>query len=210
MAVFYAGHPRFTYTLNYGGRKITQRISGYLHCSMQQAEQIKTRLDLRCRPEDADVILYRTPIEEGNRKFSKLDISKVVYREVRNLNMTIGQKLFEEGWYTTQNGAPCNTLTCGIVLTGGSSLLMGMPELFSEMPGPMAYTFSTRLGHSHYTGDACIGLNSPKESAVMGLIAYEALRFKEGAEDEGEQTTSDNSRWSQFKRFMTEFFIGQY
>ena len=78
------------------------------------------------------------------------------------------------------------------------------------MPGPMAYTFSARLGCSHYTGDACIGLNSPKESAVMGLIAYEALRFKEGAEDEGEQTASDDSRWSKLKRFVTEFFIGQY
>lgn len=44
----------------------------------------------------------------------------------------------------------------------------------------------------------------------MGLIAYEALRFKEGAEDEGEQTASDDSRWSKLKRFVTEFFIGQY
>ena len=210
VAVFYAGHPRFTYTINYGGHKITQRISGYLHCSMQEAKQIKVKLDLRCRAEDSEVILYRSPIEEGNRKYSKLDISKLVYREIRNLNMTIGQKLFEEGWYTSQNGAPCNTLTGGIVLTGGTSLLVGMPELFSDMPGPMAYTFSARLGCSHYTGDACIGLNSPKESAVMGLIAYEALRFKEGAEDEGEQTASDDSRWSKLKRFVTEFFIGQY
>ena len=133
---------------------------------MQQAEQIKTRLDLRCRPEDADVILYRTPIEEGNRKFSKLDISKVVYREVRNLNMAIGEKLFEAGWYVSQNGMPCNTLPGGIVLTGGSALLVGITELFSSMPGPLAYTFSTRLGRSRYTGDACIGLNSPKETVA--------------------------------------------
>lgn len=210
VAVFYAGHPRFTYTVNYGGRRITQRISGYLHCTMQEAESIKTRLNLRCPPEDSEVILYRSPIEEGNRKYSKLEISKLVCREIRNLNMSIGKKLFEAGWYTSQNGAPCNTLTGGIVLTGGTSLLMGITELFSDMPGPMAYTFSTRLGRSRYTGDACIGLNSPKESAVMGLITYEALRFKDGDDDEGEQNTSDDSSWSKIKRYITEFFIGQY
>ena len=210
VAVFLGGHPRFTFTLNYGGRRITQRISGYLHCTMQEAESIKTKVDLRCRPEDADVILYRTPLEEGNKKYSKLDISQVVYREVRNLNMAIGEKLFEAGWYVSQNGMPCNTLPGGIVLTGGSALLVGITELFSSMPGPLAYTFSTRLGRSRYTGDACIGLNSPKESAVMGLISYEAMRFKEGEEDEGEAAASDDSLWSKTKRYVVEFFIGQY
>ncbi|HIU37534.1 MAG TPA: cell division protein FtsA [Candidatus Aphodousia faecigallinarum] len=210
VAVFMGGLPRYTYTLNYGGRRITQRISGYLHCTMQEAEAIKARLDLNCPAEDADVILYRSPIEEGNRKYSKLEISKMVYRELRNLNLTIGKKLFEAGWYTSSNGAPCNTLTGGIVLTGGTALLMGITELFSDMPGPMAYTFSTRLGRSRYTGDACIGLSSPKESAVMGLIAYEAMRFKEGEEGESEQSMSDNSLWAKAKRFVTEFFVGQY
>ena len=210
VAVFMGDLPRYTYTLNYGGRRITQRISGYLHCTMQEAEAIKARLDLNCPAEDADVILYRSPIEEGNRKYSKLEISKMVYRELRNLNLTIGKKLFEAGWYTSSNGAPCNTLTGGIVLTGGTALLMGITELFSDMPGPMAYTFSTRLGRSRYTGDACIGLSSPKESAVMGLIAYEAMRFKEGEEGESEQSMSDNSLWAKAKRFVTEFFVGQY
>ena len=96
------------------------------------------------------------------------------------------------------------------MLTGGTSLLLGITELFSAMPGPLAYTFSTRLGRSRYTGDACIGLNSPKESAAMGLIAYEALRFKEGDEDEEEKATSDDSLWAKTKRFLIEFFIGQY
>lgn len=210
VAVFMAGVPRFTYTLNYGGRRITQRLSGYLHCTMQQAEAIKNKLDLRCNPEDSEVILYRAPIEEGGRKYSKLELSKIIYKEVRNLNLSIGKKLFEAGWYTTDNGAPCNKLTGGIVLTGGTALLLGITELFSAMPGPLAYTFSTRLGRSHYSGDACIGLNSPKESAVMGLIAYEAQLFRDGEDTEGELDSSNDSRWAKFKRFVTEFFIGQY
>ena len=205
-----AGLPRFTYTLNYGGRRITQRISGFVHCSMQEAESIKNKLDLRCSPEDEEVILYRAPLEEGGKKYSKLELSKMVYHEIRSLNLTIGKKLFEAGWYKSVNGAPCNTLTGGIVLTGGTSLLLGITELFSAMPGPLAYTFSTRLGRSRYTGDACIGLNSPKESAAMGLIAYEALRFKEGDEDEEETAASDDSLWAKTKRFLIEFFIGQY
>ena len=210
VAVFQAGLPRFTYTLNYGGRRITQRISGFVHCSMQEAESIKNKLDLRCSPEDEEVILYRAPLEEGGKKYSKLELSKMVYHEIRSLNLTIGKKLFEAGWYKSVNGAPCNTLTGGIVLTGGTSLLLGITELFSAMPGPLAYTFSTRLGRSRYTGDACIGLNSPKESAAMGLIAYEALRFKEGDEDEEEKAASDDSLWAKTKRFLIEFFIGQY
>lgn len=210
VAVFQAGLPRFTYTLNYGGRRITQRISGFVHCSMQEAESIKNKLDLRCSPEDDEVILYRAPLEEGGKKYSKLELSKMAYHEIRSLNLTIGKKLFEAGWYKSVNGAPCNTLTGGIVLTGGTSLLLGITELFSAMPGPLAYTFSTRLGRSRYTGDACIGLNSPKESAAMGLIAYEALRFKEGDEDEEETAASDDSLWAKTKRFLIEFFIGQY
>ena len=44
----------------------------------------------------------------------------------------------------------------------------------------------------------------------MGLIAYEALRFKEGDEDEEETAASDDSLWAKTKRFLIEFFIGQY
>lgn len=78
VAVFMAGVPRFTYTLNYGGRRLTQRLSGYMHCTMQQAENIKYKLDLRCNKEDDDVVIYQAPIEEGARKYSKLELSKIL------------------------------------------------------------------------------------------------------------------------------------
>ena len=92
-------------------------------------------------------------------------------------------------------------------MTGGTALLIGITEMF-DVPGAKAYTFSARLGRSRYSGDACIGLNSPKESAVMGMISYMAKRFQEG--DEEESTATDDSLVNRMKRFAKEFFTGQY
>lgn len=54
-----------------------------------------------------------------------------------------------------------------------------------------------------------MGLTSPRESAVMGLIAYEARRFMLG-EDDKDVTSEDDTWVSKIKRMTKEFFIGQY
>ncbi len=211
IVVFKGGSPRFTHTIAYGGKKITERLAGYLHCSMKQAEEIKLRLDLNCLPEHKDVILYKAPLEEGGRKYSKYELSQIAAYEVLQLYNEIGRLLYKDGWYTLVSDAPKNRLPGGIVLTGGTAIMMGITELFSSVvPGPWRYTFSTRLGRSLYNGDACIGLNSPKETVVMGLIAYEAKRFSLGEDAEDTADTTDNSFLARAKRGMVEFFVGQY
>ena len=87
--------------------------------------------------------------------------------------------------------------------------MMGIDDLFADVPGPYRETFSTRRGRSSYDGDGCVGLNSPRESAVMGLVAYEARRFMLG-EDDKDEGTSDDTLAAKIKRFAKEFFIGQY
>ena len=182
-----------------------------MNCSMKEAEEVKTRLDLRCQPEDEDVVLYRKSPEAGGRKFTKLELSQIVQREIYQLNNEIGALLLAQDWFTLQNNFPKNRLPGGIVLTGGTALLMGITEYLQGLiPGPWAYSFHARLGHSRYDGDGCIGLNSPKESVVMGMIAYEAHRFKLGEDDDTVDDADDSSWLAKIKRGVVEFFIGQY
>lgn len=208
VVVFLNDKPRYTKTYQFGGELITKKIAGFLHCTNFEAEALKPRLDLRCLPEHKGVILFKTPIEEGGRKFSKYDISQVAVGELTTLIDAIGRDLFHKGWFDVDDqGNPYNKLPGGIVVTGGTALLIGITEMF-DVPGAKAYTFSARLGRSRYSGDACIGLNSPKESAVMGMISYMAKRFQEG--DEEESTATDDSLVNRMKRFAKEFFTGQY
>ena len=211
IVVFKGGSPRFTHTLAYGGRKITELLAGYMNCSMKEAEEVKTRLDLHCSPEDEEVVLYRKAPELGGRKYTKLELSQIVQREIYQLNNEIGALLLAQDWFTLVNNFPKNRLPGGIVLTGGTALMMGITEYLQGLiPGPWAYSFHARLGHSHYDGDGCIGLNSPKESVVMGMIAYEARRFKLGEDDDAVDDADDSSWLAKAKRWFVEFFIGQY
>ena len=88
--------------------------------------------------------------------------------------------------------------------------MQGFDRIFEQVPEPYRYTFSTRQGRSRYDGDACVGLTSPSGSAVMGLVAYAALRFKEG------ETTSNDAKvpvdtWqARLKQLFKEFFVGEY
>lgn len=210
IVVFKGGHPRFTHTLNFGGRMITERLAGYMHCPMADAEKVKMRLDLRLHDDDQKQILLTVGQENEAKSFNKFELSHVARQRVGELVVEVGKILYINGWYTCQgDNYPYNTLPGGVVLTGGTSLMMGIDDLFADVPGPYRETFSTRRGRASYEGDGCVGLNSPRESAVMGLVAYEARRFMLG-DDDKDESTSDDTLAAKIKRLAKEFFIGQY
>lgn len=210
IVVFKGGHPRFTHTINFGGRAVTERLAGFMHCSLAQAEQVKMRLDLRHAEEDRQQILLTVGSEFDAKSFNKLELSSIACGQFSQLIEQVGRTLFMNGWYTCKGANyPYNTLPGGVVLTGGSALMMGIDEFFADVPGPYRETFATRRGRSLYEGEGCVGLNSPRESAVMGLIAYEARRFMLG-EDDKDEVAIDDSLIAKLKRITKEFFIGEY
>ncbi len=209
IVVFKGGHPRFTHTINMGGSIITKRLMGYMHCSEAEAESVKMRLDLRYQDEDETQILFRKGDEPNVREFNKRELSILACKEFAMLCHQVGVTLFKHDWYKLKDGHPFNTLPGGVVVTGGTTLMMGAAEFISSIPGFYRETFAARQGRSLYEGEGCMGLTSPRESAVMGLIAYEARRFMLG-EDDNDVSSEDDTWVSKIKRMTKEFFIGQY
>lgn len=209
IVVFKGGHPRFTHTINMGGSIITKRLMGYMRCKDFEAEAVKMRLDLRHEKEDETQILFSSGVEPNVRHFNKRELSILACKEFGALCNQIGVILYNNGWYIKLDGHPYNKLPGGVVITGGATLMMGAAEFISSIPGFYRETFAARQGRSLYEGDGCMGLTSPRESAVMGLIAYEARRFMLG-EDDKDVTSEDDTWVSKIKRMTKEFFIGQY
>ena len=210
VVVFKGGTPRFTKTLPIGGDHITEQLAGYMHCSMQEAEKLKRRLDLRMLPE-LDEVLIPVPRNDGTtQKYSLLELSEVALGHARGMVAEVCKALLQARGFTIENGYPRNLLSGGIVVTGGGSLLQGVDRIFEQVPEPYRYTFSTRHGRSRYEGDACVGLTSPSGSAVMGLVTYAALRFKEGETTFNDAKVPVDTWQARLKQLLKEFFIGEY
>ncbi len=217
ICVMQNGAPRLTMSVPAGGNDITRQLAGYMHCSMQEAEKIKQRLDMRALPETEKVFINVVQTHTGQTaSFTVYELSLIVARVYQSWVDGIFLKLLEAQWFRTKDdGAgrywPENhRLPAGVVITGGGSLITQAAYLFQNQAGPFGYTFTTRCGSPLYRGEASIGLTSPKESAVMGLIFYAANELKNGRDVLAGTDSSRPTVSRRIKGFLKRFFIGEF
>ncbi len=208
IVVFKDGYPRFTHTMNFGGNALTRSLAGYMNCSLEEAEQVKMRLDLRLKEADKSQIVATVGEAGFAKQFNKHELSSILVNELVLWMRQVAGILWDAQWYSEVDNAPYSKLY-GTVVTGGTAMLMGLTEFMSSVPGPYHDRFVTTCGLPLYKGDASIGLNSPKESAVMGLVAYEARRFALGEDESGKDAVQD-TLWDRIKRIAIKTVIGEF
>lgn len=215
VTVFSAGLPRQTFTLAYGSHHLTQLLAGHMHCTLEEAEQIKRRLDLRCLPEHEKIIIYKSERDGVPISYSLWELSDIACMQVYKLISEVGRQLMNKGWIVIQPDAegvhvPYNRLPAGFVITGGGSRLNGITRLFENVPEVSRHTFFARIGRPGYSGPGCIGLTTPEAAAVMGLVEYAAMRIKEGRNSPLDVEVQDDTLKAKILRMLKSAFLGDY
>jgi cell division protein FtsA len=163
IAVFKNGAIVYTGVLAIGGNHITNDIAVGLRTPQNEAEKIKIRhgccVSSMVKPDDT----IEVPGVGGRkpRVISRRLLAEIIEPRVEEIFSLIQREILKSGYQ--------DLLSAGIVITGGATLLEGMPELAEyvfEMP--------VKRGLPQGIGGLRDVVNSPKYATGVGLLKYGA------------------------------------
>jgi cell division protein FtsA len=169
VAIFANGAIQHTSVIPLGGNHLTNDIAVGLRTPMQEAERIKIKYgsaqgQLLDKDETIEVpsVGGRAP-----RVLSRRILCEIVEPRVEELFQLVQREI--------QKAGQEDLLASGVVLTGGSTLLHGMPELAEEVLG-----LPVRRGIPRNIGGLVDVVRSPQHATAVGLLHYGVKQDKDG------------------------------
>ena len=158
-AVFNQGAIRHTAVIPIAGDQVTNDIAMALRTPTKDAEDIKCRYGcaLKGMADSREMIEVLGVGERGTRQLSRQTLAEVIEPRVEELYLLVQKELRRSGFE--------ELLSSGIVITGGSSSLLGMVELGEEI-----FHMPVRLGLPLYRGSLAEVVRTPRFSTGVGLI----------------------------------------
>ncbi len=165
VALFREGAIWYTAILPLGGDHITNDIAIGLRTPLADAEELKRRYGcastaLVPAEETVDVpsVGGRKP-----RQLSRQVLSEIVQPRVEEIFTLVTRDLTKAGFK--------DAATAGLVVTGGTSIMEGVPELAESV-----FEQPVRRGVPHDVGGLADGVRSPIHATAVGLVLYGARR----------------------------------
>jgi cell division protein FtsA len=194
LVIFANGSIKHTAVVSLAGSHITSDISMGLRTPLEEAEKIKLRYGC-CL---ASMVRKDETIEVpsvGGRKprvLSKQTLAEIIEPRVEEILTLVQNEVAKTGFG--------NLIASGVILTGGSAILEGMPELAEQI-----FNLPVRRGTPVGIGGLVDLVNSPMYATGVGLVLYgsrnkEQARFKVG---EGNIFTKVTHR---MREWIGEFF----
>src|SRR3989440_6652562 len=169
LAIFVSGAIQHTSVIPLGGDHLTNDIAVGLRTPLQEAERIKiqygsAQVQMLERDETIEVpsVGGRAP-----RVLSRRILCEIIEPRVEELFQLVHREV--------QKAGQEDLLASGVVLTGGSTLLHGMPELAEEVLGLPA-----RRGLPRNIGGLTDVVKSPQHATAVGLLHYAIKQQTEG------------------------------
>lgn len=167
VAIFANGAIQHTCVIPLGGNHLTNDIAVGLRTPMQEAERIKVKYGsaqgaLLDREETIEVpsVGGRAP-----RILARRVLSEIIEPRIEELFQLVQREI--------QKAGQEDLLASGIVLTGGTTLLHGIPELAEEVLG-----LPVRRGLPRGIGGLVDVVKSPQHATAVGLLHFGAKRGK--------------------------------
>jgi len=159
IAVFNQGAIRHTAVIPIAGDQVTNDIAMALRTPTKDAEDIKCRYGcaLKGMADSREMIEVLGVGERGTRQLSRQTLAEVIEPRVEELYLLVQKELRRSGFE--------ELLSSGIVITGGSSSLLGMVELGEEI-----FHMPVRMGLPLYRGGLAEVVRTPRFSTGVGLI----------------------------------------
>src|SRR5213082_2436364 len=192
LAIFVSGAIQHTSVIPLGGNHLTNDIAVGLRTPLQEAERIKIQYgSAQSSMLDKDETI-EVPSVGGRapRVLARRILCEIIEPRVEELFQLVHREI--------QKAGQEDLLASGVVLTGGSTNLHGMPELAEEVLG-----LPVRRGLPRGIGGLTDVVKSPQHATAVGLLHYATKQSKEGGRAFSADAASIKER---FLSWMKELF----
>ena len=192
IAAFYQGTVYHTAVLPVGGENVTNDLAAGLCIPVVEAETLKQRRGCALTSLIAPNEVIEMPRigERGADALPRRKMSEIIEPRVEEIFELVREHL--------DFGDLLDKLGAGVVLTGGSALLEGMPDLAQRV-----FRMSARRGMPRYVSDVVDPAQSPMYAANIGLIlcnVQDDRRFSPQAQ------IRDRQNWQRVRERVAEWF----
>ncbi len=191
LAVFSQGSIKHTSVLTLGGDNLTNDIAIGIRTPFKEAEKIKIKYgcgitSLIGRDETIEVPSVG---ERAPRTISRELLGEILEPRVEEIFTLIYQEMVRSGYD--------DLVTSGVVATGGSSLLPGVPEILEQV-----FNMPARVGYPANVGGLKEIVDSPMYATAVGLVLYGANLEKREKKFRIRDTNIFNRIVSRMKRWF--------
>jgi len=166
IAIFNRGSIKHTAVISIGGEQITNDIAIGLRTPTAEAEIIKKKFGCAVTSMVPKEAVIEVPSVGGRkpRQVSKQVLASIIEPRIEEVFDLVKREVIKAGFY--------NQIPAGVVITGGSTILEGMPELAEEIFG-----LPVRRGYPIGIGGLVDIINSPMYATGVGLVLYGARKM---------------------------------
>jgi len=163
ISIFGEGAILHTSVISLGGNQITNDVAVGLRTPVKEAERLKQRYGcaLTRLVEEGDSLEAPSVGGRGPRVLHRQVLAEIIEPRVEEIFELVRRELAQSGHE--------DRLASGVVITGGSSLLEGMPELAEQVLG-----VPVRRGAPKGIGGLVDVVRSPMYTSGVGLVLYGA------------------------------------
>jgi len=157
-----SGHGvKYTGVLGVGGNHITNDLAFGLNTTLPEAERLKKTYGCAYSPLAGmhETVEVRTLGEREPQRHTRMDLCDIIEPRVEEMLQMVQQEIKQSGY--------AESVTSGVVLTGGTALLPGMVELAEEV-----FRLPARCGIPTGIGGLIDMVNSPMYATGVGLLQF--------------------------------------
>jgi cell division protein FtsA len=193
LAIFSENSIKHTSVLTLGGDNLSNDVAVGIRTPFKEAEKIKIRYGCGLTELIGKDDTIEVPSVGGRRPrtISRQLLGEILEPRVEEIFSLIHQEMLRSGFGELVNS--------GVVITGGSSLLPGVPEIVEQV-----FSMPARVGYPSNIGGLKEIVNSPMYSTAVGLVLYGAKTLKKEKRFRIRDTNIFNRIVSRMKRWFTE------
>jgi len=193
IAIFMDGAIKHTSVLSLGGNQLTNDIAVGLRTPMAEAEKIKQKYGCCLASLVGKDETIEVPSVGGRkpRVLSRQLLAEILEPRVEEIFTLVNREIVKSGFE--------DMIASGVVITGGSTILEGMPELAEQV-----FNLPVRRGSPQKIGGLIDVVNSPVYATGVGLVIYGSRHIDVSAHFP--TTQSDDSLFRKVSRRMKEWF----
>ncbi|NBX92180.1 MAG: cell division protein FtsA [Proteobacteria bacterium] len=194
VALFSKGAVVHSGVVSMGGSHITNDVAVGLRCSIQDAENIKIHSGCAMSSLLPSDEVIEVPLLGGrkSREVSRSVLTKIIEPRVEEILTLVGQEIANSGYK--------HLMSAGVVLTGGPSLMEGMPEL-----AEFTFELPVRRGSPQGIGGLVDVVSSPMYSTAVGLLTY-GMKNQSGIQFRQTESTVYDKVVNRMKSWLGEVF----
>jgi cell division protein FtsA len=194
LVVFSQGAVRQTAVFGLGGNHLTNDIAVGLRTPLVESEKIKIKYGCALTSMVKKEEMIEVPSVGGRRArvLSRQILAEIIEPRMEEIFTLVHREILKSGYE--------NLIPSGVVLTGGTASLEGLPELVEQI-----FNLPVRRGYPSGIGGLMDVVNNPMYAAGVGLVLY-GRRHR----SEGRFKSSDRNFFGKvaqrMKRWFSDFF----